>query len=909
MVGVDGRVRVLDFGLARAEQGSGPMVAFDETLVAGSSSSSSSGSGAGLGAGSGAGLGAGPGAGLATSLTREGALLGTPAYMAPEQWQGVAVTASTDQFSFCVALWEGLYGQRPFRGATFYALMMAVTAGKIEPAGANERRVPAFLRRVLERGLSTAPERRFATMDELLAALERGPAQQRRRLALVGLAVAGLVPVAMVGLRAQRIAACEAAGTEISEVWNDETKESLRTAIVATGVNYAETSYQKAVARIDVWAAHWSTLRTQMCREATVEGTRSPEHHAISTECLEEQRDVLAEILAVFGDSVVTDVERLVPAAAGLARLEACVDTHALDRRPKLPSAPGVRGQVKALRRDLMGIHGLLIAGRYKEGLARAEALLGTVDALEYRPLKAEARALFATLATKLDKFAAAEDAYRRVYREAGAIGLDEMAAAAAVDLVNLVGALQVRPVEGLQWALSAELFIERVGQARGLLGASLLDNKAMVSRKQGHYDEALADQERALAIREEVLGPHHTEVARSLSNVANVQRDRGNLDAALAALEQALAIRLEAFGPDHPTVAATLNDLALLQQVRGKYAEAQSLLERALVIVQATWGADSLDAAVNLNNLGRIHHMRGNYDEAQVLLERALAIRERRLDPNHLDLATSLQYLGLLHLVRGNRLKARDLLERVLVIRQKHMDGSHPEILNILDSLGTVYHRIGDQDKALAMHERVLAAQKVKLGPRHAAVAQSMRNLALVQRVRGNHDEALALALEALAIAEAALGPDHPDITTILNTLGAIQRGRDGAAAEATLTRALAISLRTRGPKHPATALSLQRLGEVLLDRGAYDEAQAHLEQALAIREGVGPGIPEVADVLVSMGDLALARGRADQAIPLFERAVKVRSGAGVPPYELAEAQLGLEKARMALTREPAGK
>jgi hypothetical protein len=56
-------------------------------------------------------------------------------------------------------------------------------------------------------------------------------------------------------------------------------------------------------------------------------------------------------------------------------------------------------------------------------------------------------------------------------------------------------------------------------------------------------------------------------------------------------------------------------------------------------------------------------------------------------------------------------------------------------------------------------------------------------------------------------------------------------------------------------------------------------------------------------------MGDLALARGRADQAIPLFERAVKVRSGAGVPPYELAEAQLGLEKARMALTREPAGK
>jgi len=431
MVGSDGRVRVLDFGLARAGQGAAPEAGVDATMITGGGSA------------------------IDVCLTREGAVVGTPAYMAPEQWNGGAGSASSDQFSFCVALWEALYGDRPFHGDSIYSLMLAVTAGKIDPPTQSGRRVPVFLRRALERGLSVAPERRFATMDELLLALGRGPALQRRRRILLGLAALALVPAGMLGLRAQRAAACEAAGAEIRAVWNDEQKQALRAALVATGANYAETSYEKAAQRIDVWADSWASARTQVCNEATVMGTRSSEIHALARECLDERRQGLASMIAVFMEGSAIDVERLVPAAAALARLEPCVDNNSLERRPTLPVAPELRLRVDALRRDLMRVHGLWTAGRYQEGLADGERLLADVEGLGYRPLDAEARALLGVLEIQLNLSDRAEATFRRAFLDAGAIGLDELAAAAAVDLIKVVGVLRTRPGEGLQWALA----------------------------------------------------------------------------------------------------------------------------------------------------------------------------------------------------------------------------------------------------------------------------------------------------------------------------------------------------------------------------------------------------------------------------------------------------------------------
>jgi Tol biopolymer transport system component/predicted Ser/Thr protein kinase len=175
MIRDSGQVLVMDLGIAR----DGSKALTSATLPDGSDDTSSS-----------------------VDLTRDGALMGSPAYMAAEQFSAAEVTPKTDQFSFCVALWEALYGERPFAGENMAALIDAVTTGRMRAAKRSD--VPAALRSVLERGLQVEPQRRFESMTALLAALERASGTHRRarvRLAWAAASVIGLASI-FVGVRA-----------------------------------------------------------------------------------------------------------------------------------------------------------------------------------------------------------------------------------------------------------------------------------------------------------------------------------------------------------------------------------------------------------------------------------------------------------------------------------------------------------------------------------------------------------------------------------------------------------------------------------------------------------------------------------------------------------------------------------
>ena len=131
-------------------------------------------------------------------LTVPGAVLGTPAYMAPEQLAGGEADARSDVFSFCVALYEALLRIRPFPGDRSDTLLAAVQRGElVRPERPPD--VPAWLLRVVERGLTADPAQRWSSMDPLLAALARDPTRWRRRLALAALAL-GLAALALYGL-------------------------------------------------------------------------------------------------------------------------------------------------------------------------------------------------------------------------------------------------------------------------------------------------------------------------------------------------------------------------------------------------------------------------------------------------------------------------------------------------------------------------------------------------------------------------------------------------------------------------------------------------------------------------------------------------------------------------------------
>jgi predicted Ser/Thr protein kinase len=227
----DGRVAVTDFGLAR-EAGGDAAAALDVTLPPGAQLSAT----------------ASPSP--LAALTSTGTLLGTPAYMAPEQWSGGTVSQATDQFAYCVALWEALAGERPYLGASREQLRSQVTQG---PAGLDASRLPRRVRGFLRRGLDPDPARRWPSMEALLAQLARANRRPAVAAAIAGGAIVAAIAV-VVAMRAgdPPAAACEVPARDVTAVWSPAIAAEVRTKTSdahAAVLDAAHRSWQAARAR------------------------------------------------------------------------------------------------------------------------------------------------------------------------------------------------------------------------------------------------------------------------------------------------------------------------------------------------------------------------------------------------------------------------------------------------------------------------------------------------------------------------------------------------------------------------------------------------------------------------------------------------------------------------------------
>jgi eukaryotic-like serine/threonine-protein kinase len=180
LVGNDQRVRVMDFGLARWLYAEGPVEEAQPMAELDASDSA-----------------------LDRRLTRTGTLLGTPRYMAPEQFAGAGADARSDQFSFCVALYEALYKQHPFADSTAAGLLKSPETTQVRPPPQSSR-VPAWLHKALLRGLSREAVDRYASMGALLRALAPMPRPQPRTRLVAPLAVAAAAVLASVYLYKDR---------------------------------------------------------------------------------------------------------------------------------------------------------------------------------------------------------------------------------------------------------------------------------------------------------------------------------------------------------------------------------------------------------------------------------------------------------------------------------------------------------------------------------------------------------------------------------------------------------------------------------------------------------------------------------------------------------------------------------
>ena len=190
LVGNDGRVRVTDFGLARPVIDDQAILTPPDAKITGELSPDD-------------------------SLTPMGALVGTPAYMAPEQLGGHPIDARADLFSFCTSLYEALYGKRPFSGTTLFELRRKIEKAELEPIPAGARNVPGWLRRELLRGLHVDPAQRPRSINELLETIRRCRAQWQRRRTWLKAAAAAFVIAALAGVALWRWPARSAQATGV----------------------------------------------------------------------------------------------------------------------------------------------------------------------------------------------------------------------------------------------------------------------------------------------------------------------------------------------------------------------------------------------------------------------------------------------------------------------------------------------------------------------------------------------------------------------------------------------------------------------------------------------------------------------------------------------------------------------
>jgi serine/threonine-protein kinase len=645
LVGDDGRVRVVDFGLARFQHDAEAEPASAAPSPERERSAS-----------------------LSSPLTRPGHVMGTPAYMAPELYRGERGDARTDQFAFCVSLYQALTGQRPFPEAA----RSPDTGAPIVPAPPMpaDAGVPAWLERVVLRGLALDASGRFDTMGPLLAELERdrgGP----RRIALVTGSVVVALALGAVGTRFMSKPArpCADAGAPFSQVWNDDARGRVRARFLATGRPYAADTFARVDAAFARYGAEWAAMSVESCKATRVRRVQSEHHLDLRSACLGRRLSELRALVGVLAaEADAASLDRATQAAYGLTPVAACAADVVLATEVAPPRDPAARPRVEALRAELDRAHALQTTGRYKEGLALAAQVVAQAETIDYPPLVGEAKLRLGALQ---QKNGAPKDAEKTLLAalEAASAGKDHLLVARVLtELVWVVGYEEARYDEG--WVLyQAASAMAHLTDGDVVLQAQLVKNVGTVLYDQGKYDEARRYDEQGLALVVGAFGDEHPYVATSLNSVGAVLAAQGKTDEALDHFRRALAIGEKVFGPDHPLVTDYLNNIGAMLGDQDHDDEARAYFERAAASLERTVGKDHVDLAYPLFNIGNGLVNQGRYAEAVPYDERALAIRVAALGETHPHVAYPLMGLGRCRLELGQVDEALGLLERAVTI------------------------------------------------------------------------------------------------------------------------------------------------------------------------------------------------------------------------------------------------
>ncbi len=735
LVGKDGRARVLDFGLARLSSeppGPGPGPVRDTDTPTSSERA------------------------LELAITQAGAVVGTPAYFAPETVSGAAPDARADQFSFCVALYEALYGQRPFENLSFRDARRWQVG---EPPRGTK--VPGWLRRVVLRGLSLDPALRYPSMAALRAALAVDPAQRIRR---AWMAAAGLVVIAGAGVVAARLPRgpqmCQGAPARVESVWSAQAAARLSAAFLATKSPIAADAFAHVRETVDRYTAQWARMHTEACEATRLRGEQSDEVLSLRMACLEQRLKEVGALVEVLGESSAANVAQAPRAALALTPMDGCANVEALRAPVPLPPSAEGRARVETLREQLPRAKALLDAARFKEGLEVAQPLVAQARELRYRPLEAEALELLGVLQEKSGALKDAEQSYRASLTAAVAGGHKKLAAMSAARLSR--AALLLAQVDAaVGWGEYARGALESLG-GDSLIEAYLEMALGSLEIRRVHPELALPRFQRALELRTAALGASHPDVAAALNNLGAASSLVGKPAVSMKYMEQAAEIWTRALGPDHPeTLQARLN-LAILRLDFGALEQAKRELETVYAGYQRTLPPDHPLLLPYWANMAQLSEAMGDGPGAIEASLQNVALAEKIYGPDNPELGEKLRKLAWTQRHQHRDEDARQTLERAVRLAERP-DAQATDLCAALDDLAGVLAALGRPREEQQAMERCLSSAEGRAQKAPLAYAEALTMVAERELAHGRTARAWPLLRKALQRYE-ALQKDSPD-------------------------------------------------------------------------------------------------------------------------------------------------
>lgn len=671
-------------------------------------------------------------------------IVGTPHYLAPEQFALDTLGPATDQFAYCVALYEAVFGTDPFGTDEVAARADAVTRGlRVVPP---DNGVPTRVRNAILRGLKPEPSQRFPSMEALIDELNARP---RRRSPAVVLACGAVLSIAALSLQGLGDhSSCKSASEYRTELWPESRRRNVEAGLAESTLAYAAHARPLVLDRLTRYATTWAEHRAEACEahagdsaESTVLDERIAclERSALAFSQLSQHLEAADNALVLTSISA---IERL-PAVA------ACSD----GRTSLPPSLPADAVELVRRARNLyVTAEELASVGRYEEAAETAESGVALARESGAPLVLAEGLLALGGIRRYVDSGEQAREAFEECYLVADANDLPTRARCASLMLSTLAES-ERHPEEVAHWEQFAEAAVDR-GVATTTDRITLLGALAVARRSRGDYEGAIEHLEAALVLADRAPDLPHPQRLYLNHNLASYQLAAGEVEAGLASLLEVAASKRAFLGGGHPSVALTLDSIAVALAELGRPQEAVPYAKEAVEIeIEAVGRAHDDTLRVTANLIG-ILGLAGQNEEAAPLARETVRLAEESLGSEHPRVANALNMLGSTLLGSGDVEGAVVAFERARDVREAALGPDHPRLLVSHTLVAEARLKGGDATTAEVSARRAVEIGHVAYPDGHHRLVDALTVHGRSLRECGRLADALAVLREAVSMA-----------------------------------------------------------------------------------------------------------------------------------------------------------